>query len=71
MFCEKPAAGNGTQTDKANATALYAMDKNVRAIDNNYYTVTKEAEARVHSRKTDKARHAPPRHMQLLGNESW
>jgi len=54
-FRKKPAVG--AQTDKANATALYMTDKNVRAIDNNYYTVTKEAEARVRSRKTDKARH--------------
>lgn len=46
---EKPTAE--TATDKANAANLYVTDKNVRAIDNNYYTVTKETEARVHSRK--------------------
>jgi hypothetical protein len=49
VFCEKPAAAGSkcAQTDKANATKLYVTDKNVRAIDNNYYTVTKETEARV------------------------
>lgn len=52
-FREKPAAASATvtQADKANATKLYVTDKKVRAIDNNYYMVTEETEARVRSRK--------------------
>jgi len=45
------AALSLSRADKANATGLYVTDKNVRAIDNNYYTPAKETEARVRPRR--------------------
>jgi len=46
-----PLAAWLSRADKANAAGLCVTDKNVRAIDNNYYTLAKETEARVRPRR--------------------